>query len=315
MIKKYGPYALAVFAIVVAYLCFDWAAGAAIHSRKVVLVPDLSSRAVNDALNVLSPLGLGLEKEGEQFDKRFPAGTIVRQTPAAGMTVREGRIIRVTVSQGGETLFVPNLIGQPLRNTQTALQNLGLSVGEIEHRPSLKLEKDMVLTTDPPGGSVVSKNGLVNLLLSDGPPGADVLLVPDFVGESVSKAKEWTSSHQILVSMRDEADISKREGEVLTQSPTGDTPIRVGDTLTLVVNHPGTISGDAAKGIRIYFEVPQGSSDRDIRVSVTDEAGEREVFRKSQAPGTKVDVRVQPKGHARARIFVNGVMVEEQQLQ
>src|SRR5689334_12104096 len=104
MVRKYGPYVLIVLCVVAGYLCFDWAVGAAIHSRKVVLVPDISSKAVNDALNILSPLGLGLEKEGEQFDKRFPAGAIVRQTPAAGMPVREGRIIRVTVSQGGETL-------------------------------------------------------------------------------------------------------------------------------------------------------------------------------------------------------------------
>ena len=61
--------------------------------------------------------------------------------------------------------------------------------------------------------------------------------------------------------------------------------------------------------------MPQGASDRDIRVSVIDETGEREVFRRSQAPGSKVELHVQPKGHARARIFVNGVMVEEQPLQ
>src|SRR5690242_10338207 len=73
MIRKVGPYLLIGVVIVLAYLSFDWAVGAAIHNRKVVLVPDLSSKAVNDALNQLSPLGLGLEKEGEQFDKRFPA--------------------------------------------------------------------------------------------------------------------------------------------------------------------------------------------------------------------------------------------------
>ncbi len=99
------------------------------------------------------------------------------------------------------------------------------------------------------------------------------------------------------------------------QSPTGDTPIHPGDTLTLVVNRPGATAADQGKALRIYYEVPQGSSDRDIRVSVIDETGEREIFRKSQAPGSKVDIRVQPKGHARARIFVNGVMVEEHQLQ
>ncbi len=210
---------------------------------------------------------------------------------------------------------MPNLVGQPLRNTQTSLQNLGLSVGEIEHRPSLKFEKDQIVSTDPPSGAITAKNGLVNLIVSDGPPGADVLLIPDFVGESLAKAKEWTGSHQMSISTREEADISKPDGEILVQSPTGDTPIHPGDTLTIVVNHPSASAADQAQGLRIYYEVPQGANDRDIRVSVTDETGEREVFRKSQPPGSKVDIRVQPKGRARYRIFANGVMVEEQSLQ
>ena len=173
MIKKFLPYLFLGVVAVAAYLSFDWAVGAAIHSRKVVLVPDLSSKSVNEALNMISPVGLGLQ-EGEQFDKNFPAGTIVRQTPAPGMAVREGRIIRVTLSQGGE-LFRAKPRGAAASNTQTSLQNLGLSVGEIEHRPSLKFEKDQVVTTDPPAGAIIVKNGLVNLVLSDGPPAADVL--------------------------------------------------------------------------------------------------------------------------------------------
>jgi beta-lactam-binding protein with PASTA domain len=316
MIRKWGPYVLLVLAVTAGYLAFDWAMGAVIHSRKVVQVPDLSTKSVNDALNILGSLGLGLEKEGEQYDKRFPDGAIVHQTPPAGMPVREGRIIRVTLSQGGETLFVPNLIGQPLRNTQTSLQNLGLSVGEIDRRPSLKFDKDQVMTTDPPSGGIIAKNGLVNLVLSDGPPAADVVLIPDFTSDSLDKAKAWAAAHQMPISTREEADISKADGEILMQSPTGDSPIHSGDTLTLVVNRPGALSNaEGGQGVRVYYEVPQGASDRDIRVSVIDETGEREVFRQSQAPGSKVDIRVQPKGRARARIFVNGVMVEERSLQ
>jgi len=310
--KKILPYIFFALLVTAAYLSFDWAVGALIHSRKVVAVPELSSKSVNDALNLLGPLGLGLEKDGEQFDKRFPAGTIVRQTPVAAMQVREGRIIRVTVSQGGETLFVPDMVGQPLRNTQTALQNLGLNVGEVDHRPSLKFEKDVVMATDPPAGASIVKNGLVNLVLSEGLPAADVLLVPDFVGQTLPKAKEWATAHQLSVSIREEANISRPNDEVLMQSPIVDSPIRAGDALTIVVNRPGGAASD--QGPRIYYEVPQGSSDRDVRVTVIDEAGEREVFRRSQAPGSKVELHVQSKGHARARIFVDGVMVEEQPL-
>jgi serine/threonine-protein kinase len=150
-------------------------------------------------------------------------------------------------------------------------------------------------------------------VLSDGPPGADVLLTPDFVGRSLQKAKEWTSSHQVSLTEREETDLSKPEGEVLLQSPTADSPIRAGDTLTVVINQ--TSGGTVEQGPRIYYELPQGASDRDVRILVVDETGEREVFRKAQAPGSKIDFHVQPKGRARARIFVNGVMIEEKELQ
>src|ERR1700733_7262752 len=63
MVRKLSPYVLDGIAVAIAYMGFDWAVGAAIHSRKVVLVPDISSKSVNDALNILSPLGLGLQKD------------------------------------------------------------------------------------------------------------------------------------------------------------------------------------------------------------------------------------------------------------
>lgn len=313
MFRKWLPFIALGTAIAAAYWSFDWAIGAVIHSRQVVMVPDLSGKSVAEALELLSQPQLGLEKEGEQFDRRFPAGTVVRQAPPAGMMVREGRIVRVMVSQGGETLFVPNLIGQPLRNAQTALQNIGLGIGEIERRPSLRYEKEQVMATDPPAGQIIAKNGLVGIIVSEGPPGAEVLLAPDFIGESLAKTKEWATSHQISVTVREEADISKPEGEVIMQSPTADSPIRPGDTLTVVVNQAS--GAVLEQGPRIHYEVPQGASDRDIRILVVDESGEREVYRKAQAPGSKIDFHVQPRGHARARIFVNGVVIEEQELQ
>ena len=308
---RWLPLLLLILAIILGYLTFKWAIGAAIHSRPVVMVPDLNGKSVADALTLLSQSHLGLTKEGEQYDKRFPAGTIVRQNPSAGMMVREGHLIKITLSQGGETLFVPDLAGQPFRNAQTTLQNTGLGVGEVEHRPSLRYEKDMVMATDPPSSAVVNKNALVNIVLSDGPPGADVLLAPEFVGKTLAEVKQWGGAHQVPVAVREESDISKAAGEILMQSPVVDSPLRPGDTLTVVAN-----TGVASPtGPHVHYEVPQGASDRDIRIMVIDESGEREVYRKAEAPGRRIDFPVTVKGRARARIMVNGIMVEEQDLQ
>jgi len=312
--KRFLPYALVAVIVVVGYMSFDWAMGALIHNRKVIMVPDLIGKSVGEAVSITSPLGLGIVKESEQFDKSFPAGTVLRQNPLKGMNVRSGRIIKITVSQGGETLFVPDLIGQPLRNAQTLLQNSGLSMGEIEHKPSLRFEKDQVMTTDPGPKAMISKGGLVGLIISDGPPASDVVLTPDFSGKVLPEAKRWAASQNVTVTVREENNVSKAPGEILEQLPTPDSPIHSGDTLTLVVNS-GDMNQTPSDSKRIFYLVPTGGNDRDVRILMTDEAGEHEVFRKTQSPGTQLNLLVQPKGHAKARVFLNGIMAEEQDLQ
>jgi beta-lactam-binding protein with PASTA domain len=311
--KRWIPFAMIFIALGLAYLSFSWAIGAVIHSRPVVMVPDLNSKSISDALTLLSQNHLGLIKEGEQFDKRYPARTIIRQNPAAGTMVREGHVIKITLSQGGETLFVPDLIGQPLRNAQTLLQNVGLGIGEVERRPSMRYEKDQIMSTDPPTGAVVSKNALVTVVLSEGPPGTGVLLAPDFVGKQLAEAKKWAADHQVQFAVREENDISKAAGEIVMQAPVVDSPINPGDTLTVVANTGGTAS--TSSGPRVHYEVPQGASDRDVRILVIDETGEREVYRRAEAPGSRIDIPVTAKGRARARIMVNGIMAEEQNIQ
>jgi hypothetical protein len=150
-------------------------------------------------------------------------------------------------------------------------------------------------------------------VLSEGPPGSDVLLTPDFVGKNLSEVKNWGSRNQIPVAVREESDISKRVGEILQQAPVGDSPLRAGDTLTVVAN-TGMASASGSSGPRVRYEVPQGARERDIRILVIDESGEREVYRKAEAPGSRLDIPVTIKGRAKARILANGILVEEQDL-
>lgn len=311
--SRWLPWLAPVLGLLIMYISFRWAIGAVVHSRPVVVVPDITGKPVAEALTLLSQGRLGLIKDGEQFDKRFPAGTIVRQNPVPGMSVREGHVVKIALSQGGETLFVPDLAGQPFRNAQTTLQNAGLGVGEVDRRPSMRFEKDQVMSTDPPAGAVTSKSALVSLVLSDGPPGSDVLLVPDFSGKSLAEAKSWAARNQIPVTTREESDITKRMGEIIMQAPTADTPIHPGDTLTLVVNTG--MGSESGGGAHVRYEVPPGSRDRDVRVLLMDETGEREIYRKSHAPGSRIDVPVTSKGRAKARILLNGIMAEEQEIQ
>jgi serine/threonine-protein kinase len=296
--------------LVLMYYSFEWAMGGVIHSRSTVPVPDLTGKNVSSALAQLSRSHLGLMKEGEQFDQRFPTGVIIRQNPPGGMLVREGRIIKITLSQGGETQYVPDLLGQPLRDAQTALQNAGLSIGDIERRPSLKFAKEQIITTDPPANAVIAKSGLVNLTVSDGPPASDVQLAPDFIGKPAEEAQRWAEKHHLNVTVQNGMDALKGSGVVLSQVPEPDTAMSPANGFIIVINSAGSQEGG-----HVHFQVPEGNEERDIKVVVIDETGEREVFRHAQAPGSVIDFSVNAKGHARARVFVNGILAAEQNIQ
>jgi len=298
--------------VVVAYVAADALMGAIVHHRKVVTVPNLLGKNLQDAETATAALGLKLHKDSEQFDKTAAPGTIIRQVPDREMAVREGRIIRVVLSQGGESFTVPNVVGQPLRNAQTLLQNMGLSMGEIDSKPSLRYAKDVVMAIDPSAESIVSKGTLVNVIVSEGPPGSDTPLIPDFTGRLISEAKRWASQEGLSVSIQEEANLTRGAGEVIQQFPQPDSPYQSGDTLSLVVSM-GQIEG-RLPGQHVIFDVPAGSADKDVRVMLVDERGESEVYRKAHAPRSRVDVSVQTQGRARARIFINGVMIEEQEL-
>ena len=74
---------IALFLGAIVFVSFDWAFSALVHSRKEVLVPDIKNKKVVEALDLLEGPKLALRKVGSEFDAKLPAGTIIRQLPAA----------------------------------------------------------------------------------------------------------------------------------------------------------------------------------------------------------------------------------------
>ena len=114
-IVRWWEAALALIGLgVLLFFMLQWAIEGAVHSRKTQVVPDLEGKSLAAALDILSPLHLGLEKAGTDFNASVPIESVLRQNPPGGTVVREDKIIRVVISQGGETVFVPNQFPQPL---------------------------------------------------------------------------------------------------------------------------------------------------------------------------------------------------------
>ncbi|MBR3628225.1 MAG: PASTA domain-containing protein, partial [Elusimicrobia bacterium] len=155
---------------VAGYYSFNILMSAFVREKAEVLVPDLQGKNLVECLDMLSQSKLALMKEGSEFNQDVPAGIVIRQVPPAGMNVKEGKVIKIVISQGGEIVYVPDLKGQTIRAATISLRSLGLVLGELTKKASAKYEEGIVLNQDPIAGSTIEKDSSVNVLVSNGAP-------------------------------------------------------------------------------------------------------------------------------------------------
>jgi beta-lactam-binding protein with PASTA domain len=67
-----------------------------------VAVPDLRNKTETDAFNLLAAARLQLGAKTEAFDPTVPAGSVISQSPPAGVLVNEGTAVAYVLSKGPE---------------------------------------------------------------------------------------------------------------------------------------------------------------------------------------------------------------------
>ncbi len=299
--------------LLVSYWAFNTAMKAAVHSRKTAVVPDLKGKSLSAALDLFSPLGLGLSKEGTEFDASVPIGSILRQYPAPGTVVREGRIIRVVVSEGGRTALTPTLIGLQLRNAEMLLRQNDLLLGEASSAYSLRQEKGTVLAQDPKPESSVEQKSPVNVVVSAGPPPEGVRLMPDFARKSVDEVHRWLTDTGIKATIANDSSSLFPYGIVLSQTPEPDSVLSPATAVSFVVS--GKLSASDLKSSEVrtfHYEVPQnGAEALQVRIVAVDRYGEHELFNGTRPGGAQLSLPIETAGDAKIKIYLNGTLIEE----
>lgn len=222
------------------YFAFNMVMKSLVHNKKEVVVPSIVGKNIYDALDKLSRDGFGLQKEAEEKSQNFKAGIVLRQKPAVGMKVREGRIIRVTISQGREIICVPNIVGQTVRSADITLRYSSLIIGEVSRKFSLVTEKDIIISQDIVAGSKTDKTSLVNIVVSDGFPPENIILMPDFMNKTLKEAKMWALHYGINLNIINE-EISANnlalssKNIIIKQFPKYDTDITSAKNIDLYI--------------------------------------------------------------------------------
>ena len=174
--KKFGGYRFWGNLLAMALLCVGLLIGliyglkAYTHHGLSTEVPDLYGIDYRKAEQMLDRQGLRMEVSDSAYNKSMAAGSIMMQTPAAGMQVKDGRLVYVTInSLTVPRVEIPDIIdNMGYRQAQAILQSLGFKLTEPKLNPSV--DKNWVCGLEQSGkrlwaGDKVAKGSQLTLII------------------------------------------------------------------------------------------------------------------------------------------------------
>lgn len=229
-----GKFFVVLGALAATYVLF--AAGSMRVAMRVreVQVPDLLNRLPNEATTVASELGLTVRvDQARRPDVNVPAGRVLAQDPAPGLTTRRQRSIRVWLSAGPRNASVPLLSGETERAAQARLAEQGLELVGIAEIRSPSYASDVVVAQDPAARTGASS---VRLLVNRGQQG-DSYVMPDMIGVDGDRAASLLRDQGFRVAVVGSAPYpGVAAGIVVRQSPAGGFQIAAGEPVSLEVS-------------------------------------------------------------------------------
>ncbi|HET8878566.1 MAG TPA: Stk1 family PASTA domain-containing Ser/Thr kinase, partial [Arthrobacter sp.] len=134
----------------------------------VIKIPaDLPGRTEADARDVLRRTGLtGAPKTTLNNSPNVPAGTVITTNPAPGQSVAVGSTVEIIVSTG--KVAVPQLVGLPQAEAESALKNLGL-VASFKEVENSQVDPGKVTAQSDPADAQVEQGKTITLTIAKAP--------------------------------------------------------------------------------------------------------------------------------------------------
>lgn len=169
----------------------------------------------------------------ETYDSSSAAGTIIRQTPGAGRTVKEKQKVTLTVSLGTEYVTVPETKNMDADDAKQTLLDKGLRVTK---KPIVDatVATGAVAYTEPAAGETVEGGSTVIMYVSREEAQTESV-VPSLTGRTIEEAREEVKNSLISLSVVEQAN-EQPAGTVISQYPEAGTKVRVGSGITVYVS-------------------------------------------------------------------------------
>lgn len=315
-----------VLSLLVIFFGFKFILGGGSVVAKTVEVPDIEKINVTVAEQKLRDAGLKIQVKGEEVSEDVPVDFIIRQEPAAGSKIKEGEMVAVYVSKGGDGLVMPNLTNKTFDEAKIMLGNVNLKIDTVEYMAS-DAPRGVVVEQIPAGGTNVGADVKVTVKLSEGKNGANILM-PDLAGKNINDAEDMLKGLKLTRgAITFNYSDTYAENAVMLQSVASGTRVEENTSVDVVVSKgkdpaatgttPGNTTGTPGTGTttpkageksyKLNLVYPAGVDSLDVKVTKTVGGIEEVVVEKTyKKPETSAVVKVPISGPTTVKIYING---------
>ncbi|MFF4352303.1 Stk1 family PASTA domain-containing Ser/Thr kinase [Streptomyces sp. NPDC001530] len=204
-----------------------------INSGQFTKVPPVLAKSQAEATKRLEAAGLDVKDVKHAYSDTVKRGAVISTDPDVGARIRDNDSVTLTISDGPETVKVPDLKGFALFKAKEVLKDNGLAAGMVTREFSEDITKGFVISTDPGAGTKRHAGSAIALTVSKGSP----VEVADVRGASVEDATEELEEAGLKVKIASERVNSEFDkGLVAEQSPGAGKQAASGDTVTLTIS-------------------------------------------------------------------------------
>jgi len=200
----------------------------------VVTVPNIVGQSTASAIDVLTNAGLVTGAVTLVFNDTVPPAQVLSQNPAPGANVAANSRVDMVVSKGLEPIAVPELVGLTRTAAEALLASTGFTTGVVTEVFSETIPNGQVISQSPEAGETLPPDSAVSITVSKGP---EPTTVPAVVGLPRSTAEAAILNADLTIGTVTEIfSDNVPAGQVISQSPVGNTSAPKGTAVSLVVS-------------------------------------------------------------------------------
>ncbi len=285
-----------------------------------VATPSFVGQTLSDAMDTATRTRMRAVVVQRTPSDKYPKDVVMRQDPAAGTQVRQGRQISLVVSNGVQIFAMPDVRYETRRELGLDLSRYKLQLGKVKVVASDDVPADAVVSQDPLPLTSVRAGSVVNVELSRGGPNS--IRVPNFIDEQIDDARQNASDAHVhfgQIVWTPFGRFGPPRGTIVRQNPGPNAVIDPLQPVSLQVSAGPREAGYLIHQVHATVVVPEDAAGDNgqpptVRVQIRDETGTWNVYSAYASPKQRLDFNLNVVGTSELDVFVNNELVDSTKL-